>query len=426
MKSSPTPMENSLHRILVVDDEEIVLVALRETLRREGYTVETTTDALRALEMVRKEQYAVIITDQMMPLLSGLEFLAQVKQIQPDATRILITAVLSLSTVIDAINKGEIYRFIVKPWLREELLATVRNAVQRYELILRNAVLQATTLSMNEKLTRLNKSLEEQVARVAEQNNRLNDLYAAMTENLSHSVELCLNVMQTFYPVLGMRARRCYAISRAMAEGLQLGPEDTQVLEYSSLLHDIGLVGIPRNLIKKWHDSPDSLTDAERALVHQHPILGEELVRFMHHLEPVGRLIRSHHERYDGSGYPDGLKGEAIPRLGRLLSVAVAFAEGTGADAETLDSIRHRSGSEFDPDAVRLLVRCQPKATVPRKEREVLLAELEPGMVVAQAIYTANGMLLLPEGQTLTEASIEKLKNHHRINPISQALLVYC
>jgi DNA-binding NtrC family response regulator len=130
MKSEPSPQDNSLHRILVVDDEEIVLVALRETLRREGYQVETTTDALRALEMVRQEQYAVIITDQMMPLLSGLEFLAQVKQIQPDATRILITAVLSLGTVIDAINKGEIYRFIVKPWLREELLATVRSDFQ--------------------------------------------------------------------------------------------------------------------------------------------------------------------------------------------------------------------------------------------------------------------------------------------------------
>jgi response regulator RpfG family c-di-GMP phosphodiesterase len=426
MKSTPSDLDSSLHRILVVDDEEIVLVALRETLRREGYQVDTTTDALQALDMVRKEQYAVIITDQMMPVLSGLEFLAQVKQVQPDATRILITAVLSLSTVIDAINKGEIYRFIVKPWLREELLATVRNGVQRYELLLRNAVLQATTLSMNEKLASMNQSLEDQVARGVEQNRRLNELNAAMAANLSHSVELCLNVMQTFYPVLGLRARRAYAISLAMAESLSLSPEDTQVLEYSSLLHDIGLVGVPRNLIKKWQETPGALSAAERALIEQHPVLGEELVRFMHHLEPVGRLIRSHHERFDGSGYPDGLGGEAIPRLGRLLAVAVAFAEGTGTDPETLESIRHRSGTEFDPDAVRLLVRCQPRAVVPRKERELLLTELEPGMVMARGIYTANGILLIPEGQTLTEAAIDKLNNHHRVNPLNQTLLIYC
>ena len=82
--------------------------------------------------MLKDQQFSVVISDQQMPLISGLEFLTQVREIQPNATRILITAVLTLSTVIDAINKGEIYRFIVKPWLREELLATVKTAVQRY------------------------------------------------------------------------------------------------------------------------------------------------------------------------------------------------------------------------------------------------------------------------------------------------------
>src|SRR6202043_2601755 len=105
---------------------------------------------------------SVVITDQQMPMVTGLEFLAQVKQIQPDATRILITAVLNLSTVIEAINKGEIYRFVVKPWLREELLATVKNAVQRHELISKNSKLNAETREMNEKLTLLNRTLEEQ------------------------------------------------------------------------------------------------------------------------------------------------------------------------------------------------------------------------------------------------------------------------
>jgi response regulator RpfG family c-di-GMP phosphodiesterase len=418
--------ENGLHHILVVDDEEIVLVALRETLRREGYQVTTTTDALQALDLVKKDQFAVVITDQMMPALSGLEFLAQVKEIQPDATRILITAVLSLSTVIDAINKGEIYRFIVKPWLREELLVTVQNAVQRYEMILRNAVLQAATLSMNEKLIKLNKSLEDRVKRDAEQNQKLADLNAALKVNLGHSVELCLNVMQTFYPMLGTRARAAYAICLAMGENLGLSAEEQQVLEYSALLHDVGMVGAPRNLIKKWQESPDALSAAEKALIHHHPELGQELVQFMHHLEPVGHLIRAHHERFDGSGYPDGLKGDEIPWLGRLLAVAAAYAESNDGDIDTLRHIKFRSGTEFDPDAVRVLLRCQPKAAIPKKQKEVLLTEMEPGMVVANRIYNSNGMLLILEGQELTEASIVKLKNHNRINPISQVLLVYC
>src|SRR5580693_3006932 len=154
-----------VHPILIVDDEEIVLVALRDTLLREGYQVVASPHAIHALSVLKEQQFSVVITDQQMPMVTGLEFLAQVKQIQPDATRILITAVLSLSTVIDAINKGEIYRFVVKPWLREELLATVKNAVQRYELICHNARLHAETMAVNEKLTQLNHALEAQIAK---------------------------------------------------------------------------------------------------------------------------------------------------------------------------------------------------------------------------------------------------------------------
>src|ERR1044071_6933606 len=127
-----------------------------------------------------------------MPLLTGLEFLGPAKQMQPDATRILITAVLSLGVVIDAINKGEIYRFIVKPWLREELLVTVSNAVQRFELICRHATLQATLLATNAKLTEVNARLAEEVDRGAAQNTKLAEMTTALEQNLHHSVELCL------------------------------------------------------------------------------------------------------------------------------------------------------------------------------------------------------------------------------------------
>src|SRR5882672_6247224 len=168
--------DNGLHHVLIVDDEEVVLVALRDTLSREGYHVTTAANGVEALARLKEQVFSVVITDQQMPMLTGLEFLSQVKELQPDATRILITAVLSLATVIDAINKGEIYRFIVKPWLREELLVTVKNAVQRHELICKNQVLQLATLAMNEKLTRLNGELEQQVARVAEQNRQLEHL----------------------------------------------------------------------------------------------------------------------------------------------------------------------------------------------------------------------------------------------------------
>src|SRR5580700_11041418 len=157
------------HPILIVDDEEIVLVALRDTLLREGYHVVASPHAIHALSVLKQQEFSVVLSDQQMPMVSGLEFLAQVREIQPNATRILITAVLSLGTVIDAINKGEIYRFIVKPWLREELLATVKNAAHRYELICANNRLRAATMEMNVELAKSNRELEAQIGLIAGQ-----------------------------------------------------------------------------------------------------------------------------------------------------------------------------------------------------------------------------------------------------------------
>jgi response regulator RpfG family c-di-GMP phosphodiesterase len=426
MAAEPNFKNKPSHPILLVDDEEIVLVALRDTLVREGYQVVTSPHAVHALSILKEQKFSVVITDHQMPMVTGLEFLAQVKDIQPDASRILITAVLNLNTVIDAINKGEIYRFVVKPWLREELLATVKSAVQRYELIASHADLHGEALAMNEKLNQLNRELEAQVAKVAEQNQRLQELTRAQEENLRQSVELCVKTMQTFYPTLGSQARRVFELCTAMAKSLGLPPEQAQTLEISAWIHDIGLVGVPRQLIKRWEESPESLSENETALIQHHPILGEELAVFVHHLQGVGPTIRGHHERFDGEGYPDGLQGENIPWLARLLAVAVAYAESDLGAKGAAEMISQGSATAFDPEAVRAFLRSLPKAVVPGKQREVLLSELRPGMVLAQGIYTSTGILLMPDGQRLTATYIDKLLNHHRINPITQSLLVYC
>jgi response regulator RpfG family c-di-GMP phosphodiesterase len=419
-------IEPSLHRLLIVDDEEIVLVALRETLKRDGYEVVTANNPIKALELLKQGAFSVVITDYQMPMLTGLEFLAQVKQLQPDATRILITAVLSLSTVVDAINKGEIYRFIVKPWLREELLATVKNAVQRFELICRNRVLQAATLAMNDKLSTMNKTLEQQVARVDEQNKRLAELNASLEQNLEQSIRLCNRMIETYYPILGSQARRVHKICKGMMMDLQLSAEQAKIFELSAWMHDIGFVGVPRDLIKRWQRSPHTLGEAERALIEQHPVVGQELASFVNPLADVGVIIRAHHERYDGKGFPDRLAGDNIPWLARLMAVAVSYADSKYEGMEAIEAIKQGSGSVFDPDAVRAFLRSLPKVDVPPREKEVLLSELKPGMVLANGIYTANGILLIPEGQQLSETYIDKLRNHNRISPITQSLLVYC
>jgi HD-GYP domain-containing protein (c-di-GMP phosphodiesterase class II) len=302
----------------------------------------------------------------------------------------------------------------------------VKNAVQRYELISHNARLHIAALAMNDKLTQLNQALEAQMAKVAEQNKQLENLAAQQEENLRQSVELCVQMMQIFYPTLGNQARRVFELCKAMGRELDLPSDARQTLEISAWIHDIGLVGVPRSLIKRWEEMPASLTEDERALVQHHPVMGAELAHFAHYLKEVGPTICAHHERFDGNGYPNKISGDDIPWLARLLAVAVAYAESDLSGQPAADKISSESGSAFDPEAVRAFLRCLPKAVVPGKQREVMLADLRPGMILAQGIYTANGVLLIPDGQKLTPTYIDKVINYNRINPISQSLLVYC
>lgn len=424
--STPDDIPSPIDPILVVDDEKIFLSALQQTLHRAGYDAVTFSSPLEALAELSKRKFSVIISDQLMPELSGLELLAKARQIQPYATRILATAVLNLDTVIAAINKGEIFRFIIKPWLHEEFIATLKNAIQRHALICQNAHLQAATQSMNAQLVELNRSLEKQIQISERQNQELAQLNSALETNLFRSIELCVHTMQTFYPSLGNQARRVTELARAIGQIAKLPAEEQRVLESAALLHDIGLVGIPRGIIRRWQENPDSLQEPERVLIEQHPILGQELAAFVSHLDKVGLIIRSHHERFDGQGYPDQLIGENIPWLARLLAVPVAFASYPLPDFEAVEKVKLGAGTAFDPEALKIFLRAQTIASVPRRERQVTLGELRPGMVLARGIYSPSGLLLVPEGQRLNATYIEKVLNYNRVQPLVQNLTVYC
>ena len=426
MSANATPHIETPQRILVVDDEGIVLVALREILMREGYNVMTHSNPLQALEALKKESFSVIITDQQMPMLTGLEFLAQARRLQPDATRILITAVLNLDTVIDAINKGEIYRFVVKPWLREELLATLKSAVQRYELTCRNQILQASTLAMNEKLRQLNGSLEQQVTRVAEQNKELEELNRQLQQDHQREAHLCARMLEKFSPLLATQARRTSEICRVIADFLNLAAPERQDLETSGSVANIGMVAMPRDLIRKSQETPDELTVSERQTLEQHPVVGQEILESVPHFKTVGEIVRYHHERVDGLGYPDRLGGKNIPWLASLVGVASRFAEARNQGQKAIDAIQVGAGTVFDADAVRAFLSAYPRILSLRRQLEIPVSELRPGMILAKGIYNPNGALVLPEGQQLTETSIGTLRNNSRIMPLNHLLLVTC
>lgn len=411
--------------LLIVDDEPIVLAALKETLEREKYHVVACTNPLKALEVLKTQQFAVIISDQRMPEMMGLDFLIESKKLNPLASRILITAVLSLPTIVDAINKGEIFRFVAKPWLREELTATVKNAISRYQLVAENQRLTEESRRLNEQLSVANSALAAQVKSLEEQKASLATVNRELETSYDRSLELCSRILSTYDPFLAGQTKAMVEIARKMAETEHFTDQERHVLKASAWLCDLGLIGIPRDTVRLFRTQPARLSEPDRLTIHSHPIYSQTLASYVDSRPEVGETIRAHHERFDGKGFPDGLSRESIPWTARCLAVAVWFVESGLPKDQAIESVLSQSGSALDPEAVRLFLKVTHLLQLPRQVSEVLLEELQPGMVLANGLYSPHGLLLVGEGQVLNAITISKIRNHNLMNPISQRLLVY-
>ena len=422
MSTSASPA--SLSTILIVDDEPVVLAALQQTLEREKFHVVACSSPMKALAILAERDFAVIISDQKMPEMLGLDFLIESRRLRPHASRILITAVLSLPTIVDAINKGEIFRFVAKPWLREELIATVRNAVQRHELVTHNTVLQAETQRLNNELTDANAALATQIRDLEQQRQHLDTANRQLAANYEHSLELCRRILTTYDPILGGQAKALVEFAGLMSDTHLLDDKERHALRTAAWLCDMGLIGVPREMLRAFRSKMDDLTDRERSMLHNHPVYSQTLASLIDDGSAVGEVIRAHHERFDGLGYPDGLAGDAIPWPARCLAVAVGFVESGLAKTAAIDLILAESGKAYDPEAVRLFLKVTHLAQLPRQVREITLHELEPGMVLANGIYSPHGLLLIGEGQELSPGTIAKIRSHNQVTPISQRLLV--
>ncbi len=418
---------SDLNSVLVVDDDPRLLELLKMSVMEEGCDVVAVLDPRQALEHVRKTPFAVIFSDQNMGSMNGLEFLAEARKIQPDASQILITGVLTLDLALEAINRGEIFRFIAKPWVHAELMATLKNALARCNLLRANRRLQEETAALNQQLADVNSKLQEKVFELAEQKIGVDRAFGELKLNFDHSLEICHRMLSSFHPALGTQVKAVVEICKRMAASGRLTEAEGHTLTVSAWLYDIGLIGLPRRLWRRMH-SPKmqaTLTEEERQALYIHPVHGQSLAAFVARLKPVGETIRGHHERFDGKGYPDGLEGEMIPWTARCLAVAVYFVETGLPPEEAASAVLERSGSWFDPEAVRLILRVMQGLAVPKMAREVMLDELEPGMALAHGLYSSTGVLIFPEEQRLNDALISKIKKHHMLNTITQRLLVY-
>ena len=395
-------------------------LALKRLFRPHGYTIFTAVSGAAGLKLLEQEPADLVISDMRMPGMDGAAFLEQVRMRRPDTVRILLTGYADVSSTIAAINRGEIYRYIAKPWNDEEVLLVVRQALERKQLAEENARLAALTRRQNEELKALNSQLEIRVAKRTEELRQalehLDIAHQKLKEGFVSSMRVFSGLIEMRSGNLGGHARRVAELAREIAGRMGLNEADSQEIVLAGLLHDIGKIGLADELLAK---PMDKVTQAEHKLLVKHPAKGQAVLLAIEPLRGPALLIRHHHERWDGSGFPDGLKGDTIPLGARILAVANDYdALLAGAlltrkhlPEEARAYIAANSGKRYDARVVtRFLEQLLPRQPAATRETVCLIDALKPGMVLTRDLVHPDGYLLLAKGYLLDASLIELLR----------------
>ena len=317
------------HTILIVDDEDNNLQLLKRSLRH-NYNVLTATNGREALNIVDTvgPEISMIISDQRMPEMQGIEFLEEVSTSYPDIVKILLTGYTDTDVIIDAINKCNLYQYILKPFDPNTLLNIVEQGLKKFEMVNQNIELSK---ELNELFYKTIKAISSAL-----------DAKDKYTHGHSYRVTL---------------------YSMILAKKLGYTDEFIESIETAGLLHDIGKIGIPQSILCK----PGKLTDEEYQSMKTHPSQGEKMVHEVKQLGKITDWIKSHHERWDGKGYPSGLSGENIPLAARIIALADTYDAMTSTRSyrkalsheEAIAEIERCSGSQFDPKLAKAFIENQ-------------------------------------------------------------------
>ncbi|OGW61284.1 MAG: hypothetical protein A2Y48_02485 [Nitrospirae bacterium RIFCSPLOW2_12_42_9] len=417
------------HTILLVDDEENILNALNRVLRREGFRIVTATSGNQALLTMDKEKITLILSDCRMPGMDGIALLAEVRKRTPDTIRMMLTGYADMETSMAAINRGEVYRFITKPWNDDELKLIIKDGIHQYELVQENRYLHELTQKQNLILKDLNSNLEQ---KVSERTREVEMLFKELEQNFFDVVRVFTGLMELKSPYLGGHAKRVAALSRRLAEKIGLPTDEVLNIEVAALLQDIGTLGFPDKILKKKENELDIV---EKALLQQHPSLGQTALQQIKKLSDICLIIRHHHERYDGLGYPDNLRGEMIPAGSRIIAIADSFDtlvnpweshERYSAD-RAIHELEKEAGKSFDPNYVYKFIELlkDVKHEVTGADSiEIDISELKEGMILASDIKTRRGLLLIASGEVMQTSHLAKIKNFQRIDPVVTKILV--
>jgi len=354
----------SKHVVLIVDDEPDNLALLRRTLRSK-YEVITATNGQEALGVVneRGSDISLIISDQKMPVMQGTEFFSHVAQTYPNIIKMLLTGHSDLDILVDSINKCNLFQYIFKPFEPEELMLIVENGIEVFEL--------------GQSKQKMLKDLKE------------------LFYTTIKSIASALDAKDTYTHGHSLRVTLYSLILAKYMDGVN--EKFMEELETAGLLHDIGKIGISEGILCK----PGKLSDEEYEIIKSHPQKGKKLLHSIKKLNVVSEWLNSHHERWDGSGYPNHLKGEEIPISSRIIAIADTYDAMTSSRSYrkalphevARDEILRCRGTQFDPNLVDIFAKA---------EQEFAIAHDDP-----ERYYKENSILRKYIGQDETQLSKE-------------------
>ncbi len=326
-------------RILVVDDEEPIREIVASMLTAAGYSCKHAASGMEALAVLTSgEDFELMLSDLMMADLDGIGLLERTKEKYPDMPVVMVTAVHDISVALAAIRNGA-YDYLLKPFEREQLLNTVSRALENRRLKVENRTYQLN-------LESLVKARTEQLQ--------------ATVRELQRSYDITLEVLGEALDYKDREteghSKRVTAYTIAIAKNMGIPKEQIEIIARGAFLHDIGKMAIPDSILNK----PGKLTPEEVIIMREHCYLGYKLVQRIPVLKEAAEIVYSHQERFDGTGYPNGLRGDAIPLGSRIFSVADTL------DAITSDrpyrpkqsmsaaraEIQRCTGTQFDPEVV--------------------------------------------------------------------------
>ncbi len=413
-------MSDSKPLVLCVDDEPMVLSALRRALRRESFEIMVVEGGAQAIAALDDHQFHCIICDQRMPGIDGPAVLTHALKTQPDAFRITLTGYTDMQAAQRSINDGQVDLFLTKPWEDDQLRQIVRDGVERSRMAIENRSLQEEVQRQNEKLRELSGALEQRVrdrtAEVAKRNGQVVALLKQGELTLNDAVGVTTDVLALLDPASAARGRRVGDLARKVAAWSKLPESDQRDAYFAGRLHEIGRVA---DLARSIHGVKGGGDNEEKATPWRE--VGYGLLARVRGFRQVARAIRYQDEHWDGQGSPYKTRGPQIPALARVLAVVKAYDDAVFASrrADRPDpsagraALEAQRGSALDPTIANCLLKhlaTQPTDTE-RAESEISIFDLRPGVQLADEIRDFEGRLLVSVDGSIDHEMLNRLRD---------------